>query len=45
MQSRYNSQLHYYQFAVKLDRCIGSFNTHNDLSNKVCDPNKTDDLN
>ena len=45
MQSRYNSRLHYYQLAVKLDRCIRSFNTHNDLSNKVCVPNKTDDLN
>ena len=30
---------------VKLDRCAGSCNTLNDLSNKVCIPNKTEDLN
>ena len=30
---------------VKLDRCVGSCNTLNDLSNKVCVPNKTEDLN
>ena len=29
---------------VKLDRCVGSFNTLNDLSNKVCIPNKMEDL-
>ena len=31
--------------AVKLDRCIGSCNTLNDVPNKVCVPNKTEDLN
>ena len=41
-----NSQeFHYHPFAVKLDRCVGSCNTLNDLSNKVCIPNKTEDLN
>ena len=35
---------HYYPFAIKLDRCVGSCNTINDLSNKVCVPNKTKDL-
>ena len=30
---------------VKLDRCVGSCNTLNGLSNKVCLPNKTEDLN
>ena len=30
---------------VKLDRCFGSCNALNDLSNKVCVPNKTADLN
>ena len=30
---------------VKLDRCVGGFNTRNDLSNKLCVPNKTEDLN
>ena len=29
---------------VKLDRCIGSCNTVNDLPNKACIPNKTEDL-
>ena len=32
-----------YPFAVKLDKCVGSCNTLNDLSNKVCIPNKTED--
>ena len=36
---------HYYPFTVKLDRCVGSCNTLNDLSNKVCVPSKTEDLN
>ena len=30
---------------VKLDRCVGSCNTLNDLSNKVCISKKTEDLN
>ena len=30
---------------VTLDRCVGIHNTLNDLSNKVCVPNKTEDLN
>ena len=38
-------EFHYYPFAVKLDRCIGSCNTLNGLSIKVCIPNKTEDLN
>ena len=29
------SQEFYYLFSVKLDRCVGSYNTLNDLSNKV----------
>ena len=41
----YNQELHYYPLAVKLDRCIGSCNTVNDLSNNVCVPNKTENLN
>ena len=43
--SEYNQELHYYQFAVKLDKCVGNCNTLNDLSNRVCVPNKTEDLN
>ena len=38
-------EFHYYPFAVKLGRCVGSCNTLKDLSNKVCVPNKTGDLN
>ena len=36
---------HCYPFAVKLDRCLGSCNTLNDLSNKMCAPNKAKNLN
>ena len=43
--NEYNQEIHYYPFSVKLDRCAGSCNTLNDLSNKVCVPNKTEDLN
>ena len=43
--NEYIQELHYYPFAVKLDRCVGGCNTLNDLSNKVCVPNKTEDLN
>ena len=43
--NEYSQELHYYPFAVKLDRCVGSWNTLNDLSNKVCVPNKMEDLN
>ena len=32
-------------FAFKSDRCAGSCNTFSDLSNKVCVPNKSEDLN
>ena len=38
-------QFYYYSFAVKLDRCVGSCNTLNELSNKVSNPNKREDLN
>ena len=43
--NEHSQELHYYPFAVKLDRCVGSCNTLNDLSNKVCVPNKTEDSN
>ena len=35
----------YYPFAVNLNRSMGSCNVLNDLSNKVCIANKTEDLN
>ena len=40
-----SQEFHYYPFLVKLDRYAGSCNTLNDLSNKVCVPKKTEDLN
>ena len=40
-----SEEFHYYPFAVKLNRCVGSCNTLNYLSNKVCVPNKIEDLN
>ena len=43
--NEYSQEFHYYPFAVKLDRCVGICNTLNNLSNKVCVPNKTEDLN
>ena len=43
--NEYRQEFHYYKFAVKLDRCVGSFNALNDLSNKACVLNKTEDLN
>ena len=43
--NEYSPEFHYYPFAVKLDRSVGSCNTLNDLSNKVCILNKTEDLN
>ena len=43
--NEYSQEFHYYPSAVKLDRCVGSCKTLNDLSNKVCLLNKTEDLN
>ena len=43
--NEYSQKFHYFPFLVKLDRCAGSCNTINDLPNKVCVPNKTEDLN
>ena len=33
--NEYSEELHYYPFVIKLDRCVGSCNTLNDLSNKA----------
>ena len=43
--NEYSLEFHYHPLAVKLDKCVGSCNTINDLSNKVCVPNKIEDLN
>ena len=39
--NKYSLEFHCFPFAFKLDRCVGSCNTLNDLSNKVCVPDKT----
>ena len=43
--SEYTQEFHNYPFLVKLDRCVRRCNTLNEFSNKVCVPNKTEDLN
>ena len=43
--SPYSQEFHYYPFSVKLDRCAGSCNTINDLSNNRCVAINTEDLN
>ena len=43
--NEYSKEFHKYPFAVKLDKCVGSCNTLNDLSDKLCVPNNTEDLN
>ena len=43
--NEYTQGLYDYPFVVNLDRCVGSCNTLNDLSNKVCASNETEDLN
>ena len=35
-RNEYSQKCHYYPFVVKLDICVGSYNTLNDLSNNVC---------
>ena len=43
--NEYSQEFHYYPFTVKLGKCVGSYNTLNDSSNKVCVSNNTEDLN
>ena len=43
--NEYSREFSYYPFVVLLNRCVGSCNTLNDLSNKECVRNKTEDLN
>ena len=42
LPNEYSQEFQYYPFPLKLDRCVGSCNTLNDLYNKVCIPNKTE---
>ena len=39
------ASIHFRLNEIDVDRFVGSCNTLNDLSNKVCVPNKTQDLN
>ena len=43
--NEYSQEFLYYPFAIKLDRCVGTCNILNDLSNKVCVQNKIENLN
>ena len=43
--NEYRQELHYYPFAVTLEKCDGSSDTLNELSNKLCVPYKIEDLN
>ena len=43
--NEYSQEFHYYPFAIKVYRCVGICNTLNDLSNKLCVSNKTEDFN
>ena len=43
--NEYSQGLRYYPFAVNLDKCVESCNILNDISNRVCVPNKAKDLN
>ena len=43
--NEYIRGIRYYSFVVNLDRYVRSYITLNDLSNKICVPNETEDLN
>ena len=43
--NEYSQELSYYPFLVNLDRFVASYNTFDDLSNRVCVGNETEDLN
>ena len=43
--NKYSQDFQQYLLAVKLDKIVVICNTLNNLSNKVCIPNKTEDLN
>ena len=43
--NEYIEGLCYYPFTVNSYRSMGSCNIFNDLSNRICVPNKTEDIN
>ena len=44
LPNKYSQEFHCYPSTIKWDRCLGSCNTLNELSYKVCIPNKTEDF-
>ena len=42
--NEYSQEFHFCPSAVKLDRCVGNYDTLDYLSNKICVANKTEDL-
>ena len=43
--NEYSQEFRWYTYVVKLDRCVGNCDILNDLSYKVCVPNRIEDLN
>ena len=43
--NEYSQEFFYYSFSVKLDKCVGIYNTINNLSNNACVSNKLEDRN
>ena len=43
--NEYSQEFHYCPFTVKSDKFVGSCNTLNDLSKKICVSNKRENLN
>ena len=43
--NKYSQELHYYPFAVNLETYVGRCNILDNLTNRVCIPNKTENLN
>ena len=39
-----SAELKYYPFMISLDKCCRSFNTLREMSNKICVPSKTEDI-
>ena len=43
--NEYSQEWRYYLFVVNIDRCAVGCNNLDDLSNRVCVPDETEDLN
>ena len=42
---KYNEEVRYYLFIFNLERCNGSCHTLDEPSDRICVPNKTEDVN